>query len=227
MEWVGLNRYSLSSILNALNNKKLVVKDNLKLPVFMKSESFKTAIILGGGESAKTHLEAIQKYTEINEDICLIHAGVRNVSSYLDSNCKQFYSLVGVESDKLMKQFADPTKLPQTCIFPPYPRKMGTSIPFEIEKISKELESIEFTTASMDSPLVISIQVAIDLGVEEIYLVGFDGYDVSLNHDQFVLAQENQNIINDILKQDKISVKSLTPTKYEHIQLTSIYSFLK
>lgn len=227
MEWVGLNRYSLSTILNALNNQKKVLDDNIKLPVFKKTKTYKKAIILGGGSSTFDHKEAIQKYTEEDNSVCLIHAGVRNVSNYLDVNCNQFYALVGVESDKLLKHIIDPSKLTQTCIFPPFPRKMGTSIPVEIEKISKELESIEFTKASMDSPLVISIQLAIDIGVDEIYLVGFDGYDVSLNQNQFVLAQENQNIINDILKLDKISVKSLTPTKYKQIQLTSIYSILK
>ena len=34
MEWLGMNRYSLSSILNALNNKKLIQKDNIELPFF-------------------------------------------------------------------------------------------------------------------------------------------------------------------------------------------------
>lgn len=227
MEWVGLNRYSLSTILNALNNQKKVLEDNVKLPVLKKSKVYKKAIILGGGTSAFDHKKAIQRYLEEDKNICLIHAGVRNVSNYFDVDCEQFYALVGVESEKLLKQIIDPKILTQTCVYPPFPREMGTSIPNEIEEISKELECIEFTKVSMDSPLVVSIQLAIDLGVVEIYLVGFDGYDVSLNQNQFVLAQENQNIINDILKNNKISVKSLTPTKYKQIQLTSIYSILK
>ena len=57
-------------------------------------------------------------------------------------------------------------------------------------------------------------------------LIGFDGYDTDLNKEQFALAQENQNIINDLLKIDNFSALSLSPTKYENIQLTSIYSLI-
>lgn len=226
MEWVGLNRYSLSTILNALNNQKQILEDNIKLPVLKKTKSYKTAIILGGGASANNHKEAIKKYCEGDRNISLIHAGVKNVSNYLNVDINQFFSLVGVESDKLLNQIVDPTKLSQTFIYPPFPRKMGTSIPIEIEKKAKELKSIEFTNTSIDSPLVISIQLAIDLGVEDIYLVGFDGYDVSLNQKQFILAQENQNIINDALKLNYINLQSLTPTKYNKIPLISIYSLV-
>lgn len=37
MEWVGMNRYPLGSIINALNNQQQDIKDNLKLPVLKKS----------------------------------------------------------------------------------------------------------------------------------------------------------------------------------------------
>ena len=74
-------------------------------------KTYKKAIILGGGTSTFDHKEAIQKYTEEDNSVCLIHAGVRNFSNYLDVNCNQFYSLVGVESDKLLKQIIDPSKL--------------------------------------------------------------------------------------------------------------------
>jgi len=226
MEWVGMNRYTLNSIINALNNKKMVVKDNIKLPVFSKCERFKTAIIIGGGESAKSHKEAILEFAENKKDVCLIHAGVRNVSTYIGTQCEQFYSLVGTESEKLKKQLVDLSKISETCVFPPYPRKMGTTLPLGLEKASKELEDIQFTKASNDSPLVISIQLALDMGVNEILLLGFDGYDVNINKSQFVLAQENQKIIDDLLKIEGLEVSSLSPTKYENIEITSIYSLI-
>ena len=226
MEWVSMNRYSLSSIVNALNNKKKVIKDNIKLPVFMKSEIYQTAIILGGGKSAKSNQEAIMKFAENAKDICLIHAGVRNVSTYNEIQCEQFYSLVGTESDKLMKQLVNPSEISHTCIFPPYPRKMGTTLPLEFENVSKELEGIQFTEASKDSPLVISIQLALDMGVKEILMIGFDGYDININKNQFALAQENQKIIDDLLKIEGLEVYSLSPTRYENIRLSSIYSLI-
>ena len=128
--------------------------------------------------------------------------------------------------DVLLNQIDFSNELPFVCVFPPYPRKMGISISPKIQQISKELESIEFTSSSTDSPFVVALQTAINLGVNEIFLIGFDGYNTGLNNNQFVLAQENQNIINDILKNTNICIKSLSPTKYENIQITSIYSLI-
>jgi 4-hydroxy 2-oxovalerate aldolase len=224
MQWVGMNRYSLSSILNALNNKKLVIKDNLKLPILDKEKIFKTAIILGGGKSVSTHKEAIIKYAELKKDFCLIHAGVKNVLNFKNLNCKQLFSLVGVEDESLLNQINISKEADLMFTLPPYPRKMGVSIPSKIKLLAKELASIEFTNSSNDSPFAVAIQTALDLGIREVLLIGFDGYDTDLNKGQFALAQENQNIINDLLKIDNFSIFSLSPTKYENIQLTSLYS---
>lgn len=227
MEWVGMNRYPLGSIINALNNQKQEVKDNLKLSTLKKVEKYKKAIILGGGLSSRSHKTAIQKYFEnIKTDACLVHAGTRNVLKYLDVKCDQYYGLVGFESDKLVKQIGDFTKIEQTCIYPPYPRPMGTTIPDEIQQLAKELEAISFTNATSDSPMALAIQAALDLGAKEIYLVGFDGYDVNIDQNQFVIAHENQEVINDAVNISGVVVKTFTPTKYKNIEVLSIYSFL-
>jgi len=226
MEWVGINRYSLGSILNALNNQKEALNDNIKLPVLQRKKEFKTAIILGGGKSVKYHGVALKKLAESKEDICVIHAGAKNVSDFINIDIKQFYALAGFESEKLLKNIGDFTKIEQQCVYPPFPRNMGTVIPQEIKAISCELESIDFTNASTDSLLAIGIQSAINLGVDTIFLAGFDGYDTTLDQTQFMLAQENQNIFNDILKLSSISVKAITPTKYKKIEVTSIYSLI-
>ena len=227
MEWVGMNRYPLGSIINALNNQKQDVKDNLKLPTLDKVEKYKKAIILGGGCTSKSHKKAIQKFFENSKaDTCLVHAGTRNVLEYLDIKCDHYYGLVGFESDKLLKQIGDFSKIDQTCIYPPYPRPMGTTIPDDIQRLAKELEAITFTDASSDSPMALAIQVALDLGVKEIYLVGFDGYDVNINQNQFIIAHENQEVINDAVKIPGVVVKTFTPTKYKNIEVSSIYSLL-
>jgi 4-hydroxy 2-oxovalerate aldolase len=226
MDWVGMNRYSLSSILHALNNQKLTVKDNIKLPVLEKSQRFKTAIILGGGKSISENKEALIKYAENKDNFCLIHAGVKNAINFKNIHCKQFYCLVGVESDKLLEQIDMTEDLSTDVIFPPYPRKMGVFIPSQFKLSCKELENIEFTKFSKDSPFVVALQTALDLGVNEVFLVGFDGYDTVMNQNQMVLVQENQNIINDILKVDNLVVRSLSPTNYDNIKLNSIYSLL-
>lgn len=226
MEWVGMNRYSLGCILNALNNRRESLDDNIKLPTLQKNNAFKTAIILGGGKSVKHHKVGLKKLVESKDDICIIHAGARNVLDFLDIDIKQFYALAGFESEKLLKNLGDFTKIDQLCVYPPFPRKMGTIIPPEIEAISCELDAIDFTQVAPDSVLAIGIQTAIHLGVNTILLAGFDGYDTTIDQTQFMLAQENQNILNDVLKLSDIRVKAITPTKYENLEISSVYSLL-
>lgn len=227
MEWVGMNRYPLGSIINALNNKKQAVADNLKLTTLEKESKYSQAIILGGGKSAKEHKTAVNKFFErAGEKACLIHAGTRQVTEYLNIDCDQYYGLVGFESEKLLKQIGDFSKITQVCVYPPFPRNMGTTIPKGIQKLAKELEAIEFTDSNSDSPMALAIQTAIDLGVTEVFLVGFDGYDININQNQFVIASENQKVIDDAIQIPNVSVKTFTPTKYKNLEIISIYSLL-
>lgn len=226
MEWVGMNRYPIGSVVNALNNQKEAIEDNIKLPYLNQGDFYKTAIILGGGATAKSHRFALKKLINKNTDTCLIHAGARNVSEYLDVKCDQYYALVGFESEKLLTSISDTSILSQTCIYPPFPRQMGTIIPEEIKSISKELKAINFTSVVSESPLAIALQIAIDIGVNEVLLVGFDGYDTTFNQAQHLIAQENQNFLNDAIKNDKLKITSLTPTKYERVEVQSLFSLI-
>jgi len=103
---------------------------------------------------------------------------------------------------------------------------MGTTIPDDIQQLAKELEAISFTDATSDSPMALAIQAALDLGAKEIYLVGFDGYDININQNQFVIAHENQEVIDDAVNIPGVEVKTFTPTKYKNIEVLSIYSLL-
>lgn len=226
MDWIGMNRYPLSTIINALNNSKDSVDDNIKLPEFTKKDSFKAAIIVGGGDSVKQNYRSIEEFINKNYNTCIIHAGVKHVDRFSDFTNKQFCSLVGLESEKLSKTITNKNSLPYTFIFPPFPRKMGTIIPDELLPYSEELSNIVFTENSHDSPLTISIQTALDLEVENIYLIGFDGYDKMLNQNQHQLTFENQNIFDDLKELKSINACFLTPTKYKNILIKSIYSYL-
>lgn len=227
MEWVGMNRYPLGNIINALNNQKQELKDNLKLPVLEKAKVYSKAIILGGGKTAREHKVAIQKFIENSDNkAVLIHAGARNIKEYNSVVCDQFFALVGSENDKVLKDIPLKTTTKIACVYPPFPRPMGTSISDDIHEIAKELKSIDFTNVTTDSPMAIAIQTALDLGVKELYFVGFDGYDVNINQNQFIIANENQKVIDDAIKIKGVSVKTFTPTKYNNLEVISLYSLL-
>jgi 4-hydroxy 2-oxovalerate aldolase len=227
MEWVGMNRYPIASIVNALHNKKSFVDDNLSLPVIEYNGKNKDVIIFGGGNSVRENNQALSVFLKQNKALIVIHTGLKYISNFREIENDQYYALVGFEGDHLSNVFDGVDLSNKKFVYPPHPRKMGTLIPKEILTSSYELASIDFTKASDDSPLAIAIQLAINLKVDNIYFVGFDGYDTNINKSQFRLVQENQNVFLDLLKIESVEVSSLTPSKYEKLKHSSIYSLLK
>ncbi|MGD1945408.1 MAG: aldolase catalytic domain-containing protein [Croceivirga sp.] len=228
MDWLGLNRYPLSSIVMALSNKKDEIHDNVKLPLFAVEKKPKRVLVIGGGESIKDNLKAIKNLIGVFDDssLCIVHAGVKNAELFSDILHKQYYCLVGSEGDKLTKKFNGSKTLENECIFPPYPRKMGTVLPPEIKQRSYELDKIEFTDIYQDSPLTIAAQTALLHDPEEIILVGFDGYAKSKDDVKFQLANENQYIIDKLLLSNCV-VSSGTKTTYKNIDEKSLFSYFR
>ncbi len=227
MEWVGLNRYSISSILNALHNQKELIEDNLNLPLLSVNKDVKKVVIVGGGSSFVQHNTALFKYLANNPEICLLHAGARYVKDCLEINNKQYYALVGSESDKLNDSIEDLDVIKGQCVYPPFPRVMGTIMPNELQSKSVELKEISFIDKYHDSPLVISIQIALDLGATDISFFGFDGYEDPINRNQLLITQENQNVFDIINSMDQLSVNALIPTKYRNVEHCSIYGLIQ
>jgi len=227
MEWIGMNRYPIASILNALNNKKNSLEDNLNLPNLEIDEMSEKVLIVGGGNSVKENEKALLVFLKQNKSIKVIHTGLKYISNLDKVKNNQFYALVGFEGGKLLESIKDFDISNKKFVYPPHPRKMGTLIPKETLSYSYELSNIDFTKASVDSPLAIAIQLALNLNAFNIYFIGFDGYDTSINNSQFKLAQENQNVFLDLLKVENVQVETLTPSKYENLKNTSIYSLLK
>ena len=112
-------------------------------------------------------------------------------------------------------------------IYGPFPRKMGISVSENFLNKSAELSEISFTNEPKDSLFAIACQLAIDLAVKEILMIGFDGYDTNINKNQSLLERENQSIINDLRKNKDLNIFSLNPSNYDNLKLTSIYSLLK
>ena len=227
MELVGMNRYPISSIVNALQNKKSFIDDNILLPSLDVSESSNDVLIIGGGDSVKENEQALRVFLNQNKDFRVIHSGLKFVSKFKNLENNQYYSLVGFESDKLLDSIEGVDISNKKFVYPPNPRKMGTLIPHGTLDYSFELPSIDFTNATDDSPLAIAIQLAINLKAKNIYFIGFDGYDTNIKKNQLKLVQENQNVFLDLLKLDDIHVLSLTPTNYEKLKHSSVYSLLQ
>jgi len=226
MEWVGKRYYSFNSILRALSNQTKGLEDNRQLPhiEFSGEDSYAGALIVGGGPSAVQHAPAIEEFLVKHPDVVIIHASSKNAMSYQGVPNDQYFCLVGNEGHRMEQVFGDAGKIQGKCILPPYPRKMGTYVPSAMEDRTFEIKDITFTDKLKDSHSALALQTAIELGLKQVYLTGYDGYECSSEWEQ-ELYRENETTFAAAIEHGLV-LQSLTPTKYTKLEPNSIYSLL-
>jgi 4-hydroxy 2-oxovalerate aldolase len=226
MDWVGKRYYSFNSIIRALHNQSAGKKDNVKLSPFQPVEKYTIALMIGGGSSVVAHAAGITQLLQNRQDVCVIHASSKNAAVFKDLANPQFFCLVGNEGYRLESVFGTFKHFDYTCVLPPYPRKMGTYIPKQIAEKAAELEKISFTNLVKDSHTALALQTAIELGCQEVWMVGFDGYSGEMmGAKEQELFMENEQLFADV-KVAQVHLKSLLPTKYKSLQEDSLYALI-
>jgi len=228
MDWVSKRYYSFNSIITALNTQSKGTEDDNRLPVFNpETEKHKTAVIVGGGPSALQHEAAIKHFLEMNQDVIVVHASSKNAMAYKTIPNKQFFCLVGNEGYRMEEVFSGDIPQAAICVLPPSPRKMGTYIPNKLSNRAYELKEITFTDKYKDSHTAIALQTAIQLGVERLLVVGYDGYlTTAVSTKERELVIENEYLFNNSSVKTTISARSLTPTLYGALSIDSIYKYI-
>ena len=228
MEWVTKRYYSLNSIIRALTNKSKGIIDNKEFPKldFSNQKKYKKALVVGGGPSVPEHSRAIQKFLENHQDLIVIHASSKNALEFEGIKNDQIFCLVGNEGYRLEKQFEGISTFNYKCILPPYPRKMGTYLPHNVENSTYELTSIQGEFFNCDSHTAIALSTLIELGIDQVFFVGYDGYiGFEITEQEQELFNEN----NELFKKAKnkiINLISLTQTKYSELESDSVYSYI-
>jgi 4-hydroxy 2-oxovalerate aldolase len=228
MEWVTRRFYSLNSIIRALSNQSKGIKDNKKLPELNLSTdySYDSALIIGGGPNAVKHSDAISEWLKRNSNTAVVHASSKNASNYKSIDRKHHFCLVGNEGLRLESVFGNLDGLDAICILPPYPRKMGTYIPKMLEKNAFELTDITFSDLYPDAHTSIALQTVLELGVDKVFLTGYDGYSSDrMTERKQELFRENEYLFANA-KASGLSLYSITPTKYSGLEEASVYSML-
>lgn len=226
MEWVGKRYYSFNSIIRALNNQSHGKTDNTKLPEldFLKEKKYKSALIIGGGPSAVSHAQAIEKFLSLHPDALVIHASSKNALSFRNVSNDQYFCLVGNEGHRLEDIFKG-KNISGKCILPPYPREMGTYIPIALEDQSFELSDVHFTTKYKDSHTALALQSLLALGVKTAFVTGYDGYGgEQISQKEQELFLENQYLFELIKEKHGVSLSSITSTNYTELIEDSVYS---
>lgn len=225
MEWVTNRAYSFNSIVRALDNKRNCVADNAHYPLLNAKPTDKV-LIIGGGNSAIEHQEAIKEYLKAHPTVAVVFATCRHAASYLDIDNDKYYCLVGNEA-KRMKRNIKAEEFNGKCILAPFPRKMGTEVPDFAEDSTFELKDIAFTKDYLDSCTAIGLQIALDLEAKDIFVIGYDGYKGEvLSEKEMDLTNENRTLFNGFVSYFKKPLISLTDTLYKELEVKSIYQLI-
>ena len=225
MEWVTNRAYSFNSIVRALDNKRNHVADNAHYPL-LESLPASKVLIVGGGNSAIEHQDAVKEFLKNNQEVAVIFATCRHAASYLDIPNIKYYCLVGNEA-KRMKRNVKEEEFEGKCILAPFPRKMGTEVPEFAKNSTFELKKISFTADYQDSCTTIALQMALALDAKEVFVIGYDGYKGKvLSEKEMDLTNENRTLFADFKAYSKKTLVSLTDTLYKELEVKSIYQFI-
>ncbi|MBF0576530.1 aldolase catalytic domain-containing protein [Dysgonomonas sp. GY617] len=225
MDMVSNRLCSFNSIVRVLDNKKANVEDNEKFPLF-KDYCSNNVLIVGGGENVEKHIDGIQEFIKSKNDITIIHASSKNASHFKNINAPQMFCLVGNEGQRIEEAFKGFNSFVGTCILPPFPRKMGTEVPFFVHEKTFELGAVEFIHEYEDSCTSLALQIALDINAKNVFIVGYDGYpDGLMTSKEKDLTTENEYILLAFCNYYKGSVVSLTPTVY-NLKVESLYQNL-
>lgn len=228
MAWVTKRFYSFNSILRALSNQFKGIKDNQQLPKidFSAKNVHDIALIVGGGPSAVLHATGVEELLKRADKPIIIHASSRNAMSYAHLDYDQFFCLVGNEGHRMEEVFHDTSKVRGKCILPPYPRKMGTYIPSNLENQAYELPKVDFTDKLTDTHLSLALQTARELGFKQVLFIGYDGYaNGSVSKKEQDLIRENEFLFQKA-KQAGMECTSVVPSNYENINQKSLYALI-
>lgn len=227
MDWVSNRVYSFNSIVRALDNRKDRKEDNAKYPVLKVGKKYKQVLVIGGGNTVVNHIEAIHEYLERNPDSAIVLSTARHAKLFVDRKESVFYCLVGNEGHRLTSNVGK-AKYSGTCVLPPYPRTMGTEVPEYAEQSTYELEEISFIEEYKDSVTTVAIQLALSLTDGDVFMVGYDGYPGNvLSEKEVSLTHENNEIFSRYAKTRGCRLKSLTPSIYRTLDVTSIYQIIE
>jgi len=215
MDAIEINRYSVTSLVNTMNKN-----DFLPLKPFVCNDVLASSLIIGGGESICMHMDIIIQYIMANPLLILIHSTSKYINKFSHVTNRQYFCVAGDELTKLDDTLT--YDFIEEFIFEPSPRKINIELPQK--KNYSELKFIQFIEKLHDSPLAISLQTVLDMSVNEVFLIGFDGYTKLNSAKTLYLMQETQEIISSFYKNTNIKLISLTKTKYRDLIHKSIYS---
>jgi 4-hydroxy 2-oxovalerate aldolase len=233
MDWMGIRRYSTHSIVAALQEDSLKGASSPNFSRLNKSDILEDGVVpecilIGGGDTAAFHAEAIIDYAE-QVGAILIHSSTRNIQSYERTCARQVLCIVGDEASKLSGKMVQSFALDMMAwVVDEGQGPHGGLSSFPSEKIfcvAPVVGEGHYDNGPLGhaSPLGTALGTALALGFDSVWLTGFDGFS-SPNSMGSRLQKETQGVLDFFSDQHPgIVLASLTPSHYR-VKQESIYS---
>lgn len=228
MNWISKNRYSVLSIIQALQRQSNSEVDNAAYPAQEKmANPSRPVVVVGGGNSVRTHLDAIRRYVS-KTDALVLFASTRHLDLAAGLGGEQLFCLPGHAA--MRADVEDNLSTISGCVVSPPPRVTGC-IPRELGVPVRQAQPLaageegSIGPVSDISPLDLALGAAAALGTQECALIGFDGYAMASAAEQ-ELSQEVQRMLDLFRsKHPEVRLHSLTPTRYA-LDVVSVYGLV-
>ncbi|WP_458095614.1 aldolase catalytic domain-containing protein [Roseomonas sp. WA12] len=215
MDWLAKNRYSVMSIVQALQRQGGQDVDQSVYPdvatLGMKSGD---VLLVGGGPSVRRHADAIARLVA-QHDPAVVFSSSRHLDIASQIGGRQLLCLPGHDA---FRAPAEAMARVAAAVVPAPPRvpgcvPEGLTIPV-VQANPFETDEAHLGPVSDNSPLALALGTALGLGARRCFLVGFDGYTMASAAEQ-ELSREVQSVLDSFAAHPGgAELSSLTPTRY-------------
>jgi len=228
MDWIGKNRYSVPSIIQALHGSNAETLDTVSYPGLTATASHDEAVVIGGGKSVSDQRRAIKEFIATS-NVVVIHANHRHLELIDELDAESQYVCLAGDAPGQIPRDVDLSGA-DAVIVPVGPR-FSAAVP---EQATALVEVTPFFPSAADGhlgpvsdtgPLSLALGAVLALGVKRVTLVGFDGYEHATSAQQD-LASEIQAIVDSFMAlHSEIELASGTRTRYS-VPVYSIHARL-
>lgn len=230
MDLLSTNRYSVDDIIGKMGLYDLTNKNEYQSIASCNKSLFgKKVLIIGGGESVAKHKVAINEFLEKNSDVVLVYSTTHYANLFNEIGNKRILCLLeskNIKMSDLENNFL--SKISSFIVVPGVKNSIKNNKNYDSIKDKIFInESGIFSDVSnfTESPLSSSLQVALNLKSSQILIAGFDGYSNRSNvYQEYLLHNETQEAIDIFNKVSGCQIESVTPSTYNSLKNSSIYS---
>jgi 4-hydroxy 2-oxovalerate aldolase len=228
MNWISKNRYSVLSIIQALQRQSNSATDDTEYPALeAAADPARPVLVVGGGASVRAHLGAIRRHIARTGALVLF-SSTRHLDLAGELGGEQMLCLPGHAA--LRVDAEDNLSNLSVAIVASPPRVMGCvsrgiDVPIRQAQPLASGEEGSIGPISDISPLDLALGAVAAMGARDCALIGFDGYDMA-NLAEQELSLEVQRMLDLFrARHPGIRLRSLTPTRYA-IDVVSVYGLI-